>query len=202
VIWHTTGSGKSLTMVMLAKALGLHPSIRNPRVVLVTDRVDLDEQIWRTFKACGLNVAKAESGKHLIELVNSPRVGIIATVIDKFEAAAREKKSDPNPDVFVLVDESHRSQYGLNHANMKRVFPNGCYIGFTGTPLLTREKTTAARFGGFIHKYTMRQAVEDGAVARLLYDGRIVDLNMDRNELDSWFERRAESRPQAQDEPR
>ena len=190
VIWHTTGSGKSLTMVMLAKALALHPAVQNPRVIIVTDRIDLDQQIWETFRACGKQVYKAGSGSDLIRLIQQPKHEIITTVIDKFEAAAKAKLTDDNPNVFVLVDESHRSQYGTSHARMVEVFPNGCYIGFTGTPLLKKEKSTAARFGGFIHKYTMRQAVADGAVVPLLYEGRIVDLDVSREALDQWFERR------------
>lgn len=190
VIWHTTGSGKSLTMVMLAKALALHPAVPNPRVIIVTDRIDLDQQIWATFKACGKQVYKAGSGADLMRLIHEPKHEIITTVIDKFESAARAKLMDDNPNVFVLVDESHRSQYGMSHARMVEVFPNGCYIGFTGTPLLKKEKSTAARFGGFIHKYTMRQAVADGAVVPLLYEGRIVDLDVSREVLDQWFERR------------
>ena len=193
VIWHTTGSGKSLTMVMLAKALALHPAVRNPRVVIVTDRIDLDQQIWNTFRACGKQVDKGASGEDLIRLLRAPKHEIITTVIDKFEAAARAKLKDDNPNVFVLVDESHRSQYGTSHARMVQVFPNACYIGFTGTPLLKKEKSTAARFGGFIHKYTMRQAVADHAVVPLLYEGRIVDLDVSRQTLDQWFERRTAS---------
>lgn len=198
VIWHTTGSGKSLTMVMLAKALALHKTVKNPRVVIVTDRVDLDEQIWTTFNACGKTVVRADSGADLITLIRNPKNEIITTVIDKFEAAARAKLTDPNPNVFILVDESHRSQYGSSHARMLEVFPHGCYIGFTGTPLLKQEKSTADRFGGFIHKYTMRQAVADGAVVPLLYEGRIVDLDVNGDALDLWFERRTVSLNEAQ----
>lgn len=198
VIWHTTGSGKSLTMVMLAKALALHPNIPNRRVVIVTDRIDLDDQIWRTFRACGVSVAKANSGQHLIELIRSPRHEVITTIIDKFDAAARAKLRDLSPDVFVLVDESHRGQYGSSHAQMREVFPNGCYIGFTGTPLMKKDKQTAERFGGFIHKYTMRQAVADGAVVPLLYEGRMVNLNVNREMLDQWFERRTRDLSESQ----
>ncbi|MBK8028805.1 MAG: type I restriction endonuclease subunit R [Chloroflexi bacterium] len=190
VIWHTTGSGKSLTMVMLAKALALHPQVQNPRVVLVTDRIDLDDQIWKTFRACGKTVAQARSGKHLTDLIREPRHEIITTVIDKFETVANSDLRDANPNVFVLVDESHRSQYGRSQAKMRAVFQKGCYIGFTGTPLLKAEKSTATKFGGFIHKYTMRQAVDDGAVAPLLYEGRLVDMDVSRDQLDQWFERR------------
>ena len=189
VIWHTTGTGKSLTMVMLAKALTLHPAITNPRVILVTDRINLDDQIYRTFQACGKSVVQAQSGKHLIELVQSPQADIIATVINKFESVAQEHVRDNNPNVFVLVDESHRSQYGRIHSKMRQVFTRGCYIGFTGTPLTHHEKSTAEKFGSFIHKYAMRQAVEDGAVVRLLYEGRMVDLTVNREQIDRWFER-------------
>lgn len=189
IIWHTTGSGKSLTMVMLAKALSLHPAITNPKVILVTDRVDLDLQLYNTFRACGKQVVQAQSGKHLLELVKQPTADIIATVIDKFETVANEKVSDPNPNIFVLVDESHRSQYGTTHAKMRRVFPNACYLGATGTPLLKKEKTTAAKFGDFIHKYPMRQAVADHAVVSLLYEGRLVELEPDQESIDRWFDR-------------
>ncbi len=193
VIWHTTGSGKSLTMVMLGKALSIQLGRANPRVVIVTDRVDLDAQIWNTFHACGKRVVQATSGKHLMELIRDPANEIITTVIDKFEAAAKAKLRDDNPNVFVLVDESHRSQYGSSHARMAEVFPMGCYIGFTGTPLLKQEKSTAVKFGGFIHKYTMRQAVSDQAVVPLLYEGRMVDLDVGKDALDQWFERRTSS---------
>jgi type I restriction enzyme R subunit len=190
VIWHTTGSGKSLTMVMLAKALVLAPDIHNPKIVLVTDRIDLDDQIYKTFHACGRPVVQAKTGEHLLELITHNKASIITTIIDKFESASRKRKiSDSSSNIFVLVDESHRSQYGVSHAKMQNVFPNACYIGFTGTPLLKKEKTTAAKFGGFIHKYTMNQAVADGAVTPLLYEGRMSELHGDKTQIDKWFER-------------
>lgn len=190
VIWHTTGSGKSLTMVMLAKALVLAPNIHNPKIVLVTDRVDLDDQIYRTFRACGKSVVQAKTGEHLLELIAYNKASIITTIIDKFESASRKRKiSDESSNIFVLVDESHRSQYGISHAKMQNVFPNACYIGFTGTPLLKKEKATATKFGGFIHKYTMNQAVADGAVTPLLYEGRMSELHGDKAQIDLWFER-------------
>jgi len=190
VIWHTTGSGKSLTMVMLAKALVLEPAILNPKIVLVTDRVDLDDQIYKTFHACGKPVVQAKTGEHLLELITHNKASIITTIIDKFESASRKRKiSDESSNIFVLVDESHRSQYGVSHAKMQNVFPNACFIGFTGTPLLKKEKTTAKKFGGFIHKYTMNQAVIDGAVTPLLYEGRMSELHGDKAQIDKWFER-------------
>lgn len=190
VIWHTTGSGKSLTMVMLAKAIALEPSIKNPKVVIVTDRVDLDDQITKTFIACRKTVAQASSGKHLVQLVSQGKADIITTIIDKFESAAstHSLRNEGN-NVFILVDESHRSQYGVAHAKMKQVFPNACYIGFTGTPLLQKEKSTATKFGGFIHTYPMRQAIEDKAVTPILYEGRMSVLHGDQPTIDKWFER-------------
>ncbi|WP_164103723.1 type I restriction endonuclease subunit R [Candidatus Laterigemmans baculatus] len=190
VIWHTTGSGKSLTMVMLAKALTLEPTIKNPRVVIVTDRVDLDRQIWKTFLACRKSVERANSGSHLVQLVSQGKADIITTIIDKFESAASTHElRDEGTNVFVLVDESHRSQYGLAHAKMKQVFPNACYIGFTGTPLMNKEKSTAEKFGGFIHSYPMRKAVEDKAVTPILYEGRMSELHGDQKAIDKWFDR-------------
>jgi type I restriction enzyme, R subunit len=190
VIWHTTGSGKSLTMVMLAKALSMEPTIKNPLVVIVTDRIDLDRQIWKTFLACRKSVERANSGKHLVQLVSQGKADIITTIIDKFESAASTHDlKDEGNNVFVLVDESHRSQYGLAHAKMKQVFPNACYIGFTGTPLLKKEKSTATKFGGFIHTYPMRQAVEDKAVTPILYEGRMSELHGDQKAIDKWFDR-------------
>ena len=155
----------------------------------LTDRVNLDDQIYGTFKSCGKSIEEARSGKHLIELVRSSKADIIATVIHKFETVAQARVTDDNPNVFVLVDESHRSQYGRIHSKMRRVFRRACYIGFTGTPLTRREKNTAAKFGSFIHKYPMRQAVADGTVVPLLYEGRMVELDVNRKQIDRWFER-------------
>ena len=190
VIWHTTGSGKSLTMVMLAKALALHPAISNPRVVIVTDRVDLDDQIWRTFEACGKSAVRANTGEHLVNLITQGKAGVITTVINKFHTVlGKHGVRDPNPNIFVLVDESHRTNYGTIAAQMRRVFTHACYLGFTGTPLLKAEKSTARKFGGFIHSYTMREAVEDEAVAPLLYEGRMALLEQNEEAMQRWFDR-------------
>ena len=197
VIWHTTGSGKSLTMVMLAKAIALAKSIKNPRVLVVTDRIDLDNQIHTTFQNCdkGDELAKATSGTNLLKLLRENKKTIITTIIDKFSSASKNKqqvKINGN-NIFVLVDESHRSQYGRTHAMMKVIMPEACYIGFTGTPLLKKDKSTAQKFGGFIHKYTMRQAVKDKVVVPLLYEGRMSELRGDETALDRWFERTTEN---------
>lgn len=190
IVWHTQGSGKSLTMVMLARALALEPGIRNPRIVLVTDRVDLDKQLGNTFAACGLSPDRAESGRHLVELVADGKAHIVTTLVHKFDKAlAYRKFSDESPDIFVLVDETQRTQLGGYSARMRQMFPNACYIGFTGTPLLTREKSDVARFGGVIHTYAINQAVADGAIVPLLYEGRMVELEQNRAAIDTWFER-------------
>lgn len=190
VVWHTQGSGKSLTMVMLAKAISLEPSIDQHKIVLVTDRVDLDDQIWTTFGHCGKEVVQANTGNHLVDLIESNKDTIIATVIDKFEAAVKKRDvRDESRNIFVLVDESQRSQYGPLHANMKKVLPNACYIGFTGTPLMKKDKNTVERFGGLIDSYTITQAVNDEAVVPLLYEGRDVEQFVEKKTIDSWFDR-------------
>lgn len=190
IVWHTQGSGKSLTMVMLARALALEPGIRNPRVVLVTDRVDLDKQLGNTFAACGLSPDRAESGRHLVELVSDGKAHIVTTLVHKFDKALVYRKfSDPSPDIFVLVDETQRTQLGGYSARMRQMFPNACYVGFTGTPLLTREKSDVTRFGGVIHTYAIDQAVADGAIVPLLYEGRMVELEQNQAAIDIWFER-------------
>lgn len=192
VIWHTTGSGKSLTMVMLSKALTLEPTIDSPRVVIVTDRISLDKQIYKTFVNCGKNVKKATSGTNLMELLQDKGNEIITTILDKFQTAVKRGSfKDESPNLFVLVDESHRSQYGTANVQMKRMLPNATYIGFTGTPLLKKEKSTAKKFGGFIHKYTIDQAVKDEAVLPLLYEGRSAKLSVNKKQIDKGFERLA-----------
>ena len=190
IVWHTQGSGKSLTMVMLARALALDPAIKNPRIVLVTDRVDLDKQLGNTFAACGLSPDRAESGRHLVKLVADGKAHIVTTLVHKFDKALAYKKfSDASPDIFVLVDETQRTQLGGYSARMRQMFPNACYIGFTGTPLLTREKSDVAKFGGVIHTYAIDQAVADGAIVPLLYEGRMVELEQNQAAIDIWFER-------------
>lgn len=190
VIWHTQGSGKSLTMVMLAKSISLEPEITNPKVIIVTDRIDLDKQISDTFKNCGKIVKKATSGEDLGNIITENKETIITTVINKFQAALRRKKViDNSKNIFVLVDESHRSQYGSANALMQKVFPNACYIGFTGTPLMKKEKSTAVKFGGIIGTpYTINQAVDDEAVVPLYYESRLAVQNVTQNSIDKYFD--------------
>lgn len=199
IVWHTQGSGKSLTMAMLAKALVLEADIRTPRIVLVTDRVDLDKQLGNTFAACGLTPDRAETGRHLVELVAEHKAHIVTTLINKFDKALTTRKfQDDSTEIFVLVDETQRTQLGMFSARMRQMFPNACYIGFTGTPLLKREKSDVARFGGIIHTYAINQAVTDGAIVPLLYEGRLVEIEQNKAAIDVWFERHTEGLTQAQ----
>ena len=187
VIWHTQGSGKSLTMVMLAKYILMELAACNPRVVIVTDRKELDGQIAATFSHTRLNPARATSGRHLVELVTSGKADVVTTIINKFNTAERLAARNTSRDVFVLIDESHRSNYGSMAAKMRTVFPNACYIGFTGTPLMKREKNTLTKFGKLIHKYTIQDGVEDGAIVPLIYEGRFVEQKVDEENIDMWF---------------
>lgn len=171
LIWHTQGSGKSLTMVMLTKLL--KQIYINSKIIVVTDRIDLDGQIHKTFENTDVKAGRASSGSDLIEKLQSG-VSVITTLVHKFKKVQNQKVVIRDGDIFVLVDESHRTQGGDLHKAMKKALPLACYIGFTGTPLLKREKNSFAKFGGEIHRYTIDDAVKDGAVLPLLYEGRYV----------------------------
>lgn len=186
VIWHTQGSSKFLTMVMAARALALDSEIPNPRIVIVSDRIDLDDQIKKTFASCGLQPKKAASGRHLIELIEEHKASVITTLINKFAAATKVRNfADPASEIFILVDESHRSQHGSFHPRMRQVFPKGCYLGFTGTPLMKKEKSTFAKFGGIIDHYPIEKAVIDKTVVPLLYEGRHSEQEVNQKAIDT-----------------
>ena len=186
LIWHTQGSGKSLTMVMLTRLI--KREIPNSKIVVVTDRKDLDRQIHSTFNKSEIEAIRARSGKDLIKLLQSGK-SVITTLIHKFETVKKEKVILNDPNIFILVDESHRTQEGDLNKAMKKVFPFACYLGFTGTPLMKKEKSTISKFGGLIHKYTIDQAVRDGAVLPLLYEGRLVEQWIsDEKGLDRRFD--------------
>lgn len=192
VVWHTQGSGKSLTMVMLAKALVLAADILTPKVVLVTDRIDLDDQICDTFRACGVEPEQANTGEHLAELLMDDKAHVVTTLIHKFNAATKNRKlKGASRDTFVLVDEGHRSNYSEHHARMKLALKGACFIAFTGTPLAKgAKKNTFAKFGSlFTPAYTIAKAVEDKAVTPLLYEARHVPQSVDQAPIDNWFEK-------------
>ncbi len=194
IVWHTQGSGKSLTMVMLARQLALDPQINSSgqaRIVLVTDRTDLDKQLGNTFAACGFIPHRARSARELLSLVAENKAQLITTLVHKFgRSSGIAKFSDDSTEIFVLVDESHRTQFGSFSAEMRRMFPRACFIGFTGTPLLKDDtKNSFARFGRLLDSYTIEQAVEDGAVVPLLYESRLTLMEQNQQSIDTWFER-------------
>lgn len=196
VIWHTTGSGKSFTMVFLSKALILHESLKQCRLIVVTDRIDLENQLSRTFSSGGeltgkrdKEAAMATSGKRLAQQIGSGNERIIFTLVNKFGTASKLAECfNASADLIVLVDEGHRSQGGENYIHMRRALPNAAFVAFTGTPLLKDDKTTN-KFGPIVHAYTMQRAVEDQTVTPLLYEERIPDLDVNERAIDAWFER-------------
>lgn len=184
VIWHTQGSGKSITMVMLAKYILSELDAERPRVIVVTDRKNLDKQIRDTFNHTRLKASRATSGNHLIKLIADNNADVITTLVHKFDAASKKIKAATSRDIFVLVDESHRTQYGELNIKMKNVFPNACYLGFTGTPLMKKEKNTMIRFGKLIHTYTIVDGVRDKTIVPLLYEGKMVEQTVNQKAID------------------
>jgi type I restriction enzyme, R subunit len=188
IVWHTQGSGKSLTMVSFVKALIENPKVVNPRIIIVTDRVDLNEQISKTFKVCNLKkkVIETTSGKHLLSLIKSKTPDVVTTLVHKFVSAKNSAIGfeDLDSNIFVLVDEAHRTQGGMANLEMNRVIPNACFIGFTGTPLMKKEKASVNKFGSYIDKYTIDDALADGVILPLIYEGRYVPLTQNEEQID------------------
>ena len=188
VVWHTQGSGKSLTMAMLARKI--HQTVKNPKIVLVTDRVDLDTQITETFGKVDVPVVNVKTGNQLVDLLKSKSDAVVTTIINKFEAAVNQLGGSPldSNNIFVLIDEGHRTQYGTFNVKMQKVLPNACFLAFTGTPLMKKEKSTAQKFGGIIDAYTILQAVDDKAIVPILYEGRHALQDVNQKALDRGFE--------------
>lgn len=200
VVWHTTGSGKSFTMVFLTKALLLVESLKECRIVVVTDRVDLEAQLSRNFMtggAFGSSIATQKdgersrtlSGRDLAQRIGKGTERITFTLVHKFNTASKlpECRND-SADMIVLVDEGHRSHGGETHERMKKALPKAAYIAFTGTPLLKDEKTSN-KFGPIVHAYTMQRAVEDETVAPLLYEERVPELDINEEAVNRWFDK-------------
>ncbi len=196
VIWHTTGSGKSFTMVFLSRALILHDSLKQCRILVVTDRVDLESQLSQSFVSGGELATKkdraaamATSGTRLAEQIGKGNERIVFSLIQKFNSATKLPICyNDSADMVVLIDEGHRSQGGENHIRMRQALPNASFVAFTGTPLLQDDKTTS-KFGPIVHAYTMQRAVEDQTVTPLLYEERIPDLDVNERAIDRWFDR-------------
>jgi type I restriction enzyme R subunit len=202
IIWHTQGSGKSLTMVWLAKWIREH--VRDARVLVITDRTELDEQIEKVFKGVGEQIYRTRSGADLIQVLNRSEEWLIASLIHKFgaseegnvDAFIRDMESHlpkgfrAKGNLFVFVDECHRTQSGKLHEAMKQILPDATLIGFTGTPLLKKDKKKSVEiFGPYIHTYKYDEAVHDGVVLDLSYEARDIDQHTTSQEkIDQWFE--------------
>ncbi|MCL2038639.1 HsdR family type I site-specific deoxyribonuclease [Candidatus Saccharibacteria bacterium] len=192
LIWHTQGSGKSLTMVMLVRAIIEDERISNPRMVVVTDRIDLDRQIFETFKNGKLkyDVKRMTSGQNLLNHIKDKDSAVLTTLVHKFQKAAIKSAGfrDTDENIIVLIDEAHRTEYGKAAAAMQQVMPNACFIGFTGTPLLKKDKSLR-KFGSFIDKYTIDDALDDEVIVPLIYEGRYVPLEQNEKQIDRQIDR-------------
>ena len=184
VVWHTQGSGKSITMVYITKKLMEDKEIQNPQVVIVTDRVDLDKQIHKTFNRIGVEAARATTGNNLTDLIKDEKVRVITTVVNKFETVVKSGVSVDTPNTFILVDEGHRTQYGEINRRMQEVFKGAIYISFTGTPIMKRDRNIFDKFGGLIHKYSLDDALKDKAIVPLIYEGKMVDQEVSKEAID------------------
>ena len=191
VIWHTQGSGKSLTMVFLTIKMRRDPDLRDYKLVFITDRTQLDEQLTSTFRnAQGATVRHADSVKSLKEMLASDSSDIITAMVQKFQEKADDfvfPLLNASDKIIVLADEAHRTQYGTLGAAINSALPNAPRIAFTGTPLIKSGKTTNS-FGTYIDKYTIEQAVQDGATIQILYEGREAAVKVTGDSLDSLFE--------------
>ncbi len=202
IIWHTQGSGKSLTMVWLAK--WIWENVKDARVLIVTDRTELDEQIEKVFKGVNEDIYRTKNGQDLINKLNATIPWLVCSLIHKFADKeesdiagfiAEVKRSIPadfkaKGDIYVFVDECHRTQSGELHDAMKLILPNAMFIGFTGTPLLKADKQKSIEvFGTYIHTYKYNEAVEDGVVLDLRYEARDIEQSITSpKKIDQWFE--------------
>jgi len=199
IIWHTQGSGKSIVMVLLAKwILENRP---HARVVVVTDRDELDKQIEGVFRAMGEDAERTTSGRDLLARLSQAKPRLICSLVhkfgrhgvDNFDQFIQELKAQPSQavgEIFVFVDECHRTQSGRLHRVMEAILPNAVFIGFTGTPLLKKDKQTSLEvFGGYIHTYKFSEAVEDEVVLDLVYEARDIDQRLgSQDKIDAWFD--------------
>jgi type I restriction enzyme, R subunit len=202
IIWHTQGSGKSLTMVWLAK--WIRENVTDPRVLLITDRTELDEQIEKVFKGVDEDIYRTKSGADLVTTLDKTKPWLICSLVHKFSGSNNDntdqfiqdlqtqlpRNFSPKGNLFVFVDECHRTQSGKLHSAMKGILPNAVFIGFTGTPLLKKDKQKSIEiFGSYIHTYKFDEAVADGVVLDLRYEARDIDQHLtSQARVDQWFE--------------
>ncbi|MCY6355371.1 type I restriction endonuclease subunit R [Clostridium sp. ZS2-4] len=214
VVWHTQGSGKSLTMVFLARKIRRTKELMDAMIVVVTDRTDLDKQIHETFIRTLSNITtpeRAESIQEMKDLLKVAQPKIIMTTIQKFQSEKEEKMADnkqknklyfekeyevltTKSNVIVLADEAHRSQYKGTAKNLRTALPNAAFVGFTGTPIDKEDKSTPRTFGSYIDKYSIQQAVQDGATVKIVYEGRRPDLQVKGESLEELFDKAFEDK--------
>jgi type I restriction enzyme R subunit len=172
-------------MAYVTKQIMLDKNIKNPQVVLVTDRVDLNSQIYKTFRKIGIEASSASTGQNLNELIKEPKIRVITTVIDKFDKVLNSGTIVEDKNVFILVDEGHRSQYKEKNRRMRKVFPNATYVSFTGTPIMKADRNIFDKFGKLIHKYSNKDAIEDKAIVPLIYESKMVDQSVNKLAIDN-----------------
>ena len=213
VVWHTQGSGKSLTMTFYAGSIIQHPQMENPTIVVITDLNDLDDQLFGTFARCNQLLrqkpVQAQNRKHLRELLQVASGGVIFSTIHKFfpeEEETHFPQLSDRRNIIVIADEAHRSQYGFIDGfarHLRDAIPNASFIGFTGTPIELADRNTVAVFGDYISIYDIQQAVDDGATVPIYYESRLAKIEMDEDEkphIDPEFEELTETEEVAEKE--
>lgn len=201
VVWHTQGSGKTITMIMLTKmilreSLKSNSIIKKPRFVMVTDRVNLDKQIRDNFIHTQMSPHRAKTGTGLIELLQDEGNTVITSLVNKFEAAIKQEYCNDSENLFLFIDEGHRTQYGKLNIYMNKVLPNAVKIAFTGTPLIKKpkkndkrnidsEKNTYVKFGPLIDKYTLQDAIDDKVTVPIVYEGRVVPQHVTSEQINN-----------------
>jgi len=188
IIWHTQGSGKSLTMMFMVREMYRHPTLSNWKIVFVTDRTQLEGQLSETSQSIGFTVKVADSMRKLKELLKTDSSDLVMAMIHKFQEtdlAETFPELNPSPRILVMTDEAHRTQYSMLGANLDKGIPNSARIGYTGTPIDKTERV----FGDYIDKYTMRQSIEDGVTLEIVYEGRTHNAEVpDQEGMDTAFE--------------
>lgn len=201
VVWHTQGSGKTITMIMLTKmilreSLKSDSIIKKPRFVMVTDRVNLDKQVRDNFIHTQMSPHRAKTGTGLIELLQDEGNTVITSLVNKFEAAIKQEYYNDSENIFLFIDEGHRTQYGKLNIYMNKVLPNAVKIAFTGTPLIKKpkkndkrnidsEKNTYVKFGPLIDKYTLQDAIDDKVTVPIVYEGRVVPQHVTSEQINN-----------------
>lgn len=201
VIWHTQGSGKSITMIMLTKmilreSMKEDSTIKRPRFLMITDRINLDKQIRDNFIHAQMSPHRAKTGKGLIELLQDDENTVVTALVNKFETAVKQEYCNPSENIFLFIDEGHRTQYGKLNIYMTRVLPNAAKIAFTGTPLMQKQpqdksrkilpaKDTYEKFGPLIDKYTLQDAIDDKVTVPIVYEGRVIPQKVTSQQIDT-----------------